>query len=176
MDLAEPVPSLSGQGRQLFGVFYIALIVVFGLAFLIPVGVAVIDGDGPRGMWHSILVGLFTGAASVGLVTGGIAMVAFFAPAVFVGGVGWLVVLVVIIASTVAMMRVTPGWMRDSDQYMDGVVPGEHNNIGAAVGMGATERCCRWTMQFQTEPFRAPGKEAISPNCAPIVKRCSSLE
>ena len=103
--------------------FYIALIVVFGLVFLIPVGVAVIDGDGSRGMWHSILVGLFTGAASVGLVTGGIAMVVFFAPAVFVGSVGWLVVLAVIIAITVAMMRVTRGWMRDSDQYMDGVAP-----------------------------------------------------
>ena len=103
--------------------FYVALIVVFGLVFLIPVGVTVIDGDGSRGLWHSILVGLFTGAASVGLVTGGIAMVVFFAPAVFVGGVGWLVVLVVIIAVTVAMMRVTRGWMRDSDQYMDGVVP-----------------------------------------------------
>ena len=74
-------------------------------------------------MWHGILVGLFTGAASVGLVAGGIAMVMFFAPAVFLGGVGWLVVLVVIIAITVAMMRVTRGWMRDSDQYMGGVAP-----------------------------------------------------
>lgn len=74
-------------------------------------------------MWHSILVGLFTGAASIGLVTGGIAMIVFFSPAVFVGGVGWLIVLVVIMTITVAMMRVTRGWMRDSDQYMDGGVP-----------------------------------------------------
>ena len=102
--------------------FYIALIVVFGLVFMIPVGVAVIDVDGSRGMWHSILAGLFTGAASVGLVAGGIAMVVFFAPAVFLGGVGWLVVLVVLIATVMAMMRVTRGWMRDGDQYMDGVV------------------------------------------------------
>lgn len=104
--------------------FYIALFFVFGLAFLVPVIGAVFAGAGSRGRWDSILVGLFTGAANVGLVTGFITVVLFFAPDVLVSGVGLLSVIGGVIAISVAMMRVTRGWLRDSDHHMDGVSAG----------------------------------------------------
>lgn len=91
---------------------YIALFFVFGLMFLIPVGIAVFGGDGSRGRWDSILVGLFTGAAGVGLVTGFILVVLFFAPGVLASGVGLLVVFGGVIAISAAMIRVTGGWLR----------------------------------------------------------------
>ena len=68
---------------------YIAQLAVFGIVFVIPIGVAVFGEHGCRGRWDSILVGLFTGVASVGLVTGCIALVLIFAPEILVGGVGW---------------------------------------------------------------------------------------
>ncbi len=57
-------------------------------------------------------MGLFTGAASVGLVTGFITVVLFFSPDVLVSGVGLLVVLGGVIAISTAMIRVTRGWLR----------------------------------------------------------------
>ena len=91
---------------------YIALFCVFGLAFTLPVIIAVFGGDGSRGRWDNILVGLFTGAASVGLVTGCIAVVLFFAPYVLASGVGLLAVFGGVIAISAAMIRVTRGWLR----------------------------------------------------------------
>ena len=91
---------------------YIALFFVFGLAFLVAVIIAVFGGDGSRGRWDSILVGLFTGAASVGLVTSCIPVVLFFAPGVLVSGVGLLAVFGGVIAISAAMIRVTRGWLR----------------------------------------------------------------
>ena len=91
---------------------HIALFFVFGLAFLVPVIIAVFGGDGSRGRWDSILVGLFTGAASVGLSAGCIALVVIFVPGVFVGGVGLLAVFGGVIAISAAMIRMTRGWLR----------------------------------------------------------------
>ena len=91
---------------------YIALAFVFGFAFLVPVGIAVSGGDGSRGRWDSILVGLFAGAASVGLITGCIAMVLFFAPEILASGVAWLAAFSGVIAIPAAMIRVTRGWLR----------------------------------------------------------------
>ncbi len=93
-------------------VLYIALIVVFGFAFLLPVGIAVFRGDGSRGRWDSILVGMFTGTASVGLITGCIALVLIFAPEILASGVAWLAAFSGVIAIPVAMIRATRGWLR----------------------------------------------------------------
>ncbi len=110
--MAEPVLLLWGSDSQSFAVLYIALFFVFGFAFLIPVGIAVFGGDGSRGRWDSILVGLFTGEASVGMVIGCIPAVWFFAPDVLESGFGLLAVFGGVIAISAAMIRVTRGWLR----------------------------------------------------------------
>ena len=91
---------------------YIALIVVFGFAFLLPVGIAVFGGDGSRGRWDSILVGMFTGTASVGLITGCIALASSFAPEILASGVAWPAAFSGVIAIPVAMIRAIRGWLR----------------------------------------------------------------
>ena len=91
---------------------YIVLSFVFGFSFLIPIGIAVFRGNGARGLWDSILVGLFTGAASVGLTIGFIAVPVIFAPEILASGVGWLAVFGVAIAIPAALIRVTRGWLR----------------------------------------------------------------
>jgi hypothetical protein len=95
-----------------FAVLYIALIVVFGFIFLIPAGIAVVRGHGSRGRWDNILVGLFTGAASVGLVTVYVALVLILVPAILVSGVSWLAVFGGGVAISAVMIRVTRDWLR----------------------------------------------------------------
>ena len=105
-------PLLWGWEGQNRAVLYIALIVVFGFAFLLPVGIAVFGGDGSRGRWDSILVGMFTGTASVGLITVCIALVLIFVPEILASGIVWLAAFSGVIAIPVAMIRVTRGWLR----------------------------------------------------------------
>ena len=53
--VAKPALSLWESESRKVVVLYIALFVVFGFVFLIPVGIAVSGGDGSRGRWDSIL-------------------------------------------------------------------------------------------------------------------------
>lgn len=91
---------------------YIVLSLVFGFSFLFPIGIAVFRRNGSRGLWDSILVGMFNGAASVALAIGFIAVPVIFAPEILASGVGWLTVFGVVVAIPAALIRVTRGWLR----------------------------------------------------------------
>ena len=85
---------------------------LLALAYLIPFGVTFRSGGLSRRHSDSLLVGLFAGSASVGLVSVWIAANAFFIPGVLTTGVGLLATLGVVIAAPAAMIWLTRGWLR----------------------------------------------------------------
>ena len=82
------------------------------LLFLIPVSGALRTDGRSRQHSDSLLIGLFAGAATVGLVSVWIAVIAFFIPEILTTGVGLLVAFVVAIAAPTAMIWLTRGWLR----------------------------------------------------------------
>ena len=98
-----------------------AMLVVIGmlalaLLFLIPVGVSLRSSGRSRRHPDSLLVGLFAGVSTVGLVSVWIAVIAFFIPEILTTGVGLLAAFVVAIAAPAAMIWLTPGWLRADHQ------------------------------------------------------------
>lgn len=97
---------------MLFVIGLIALV----LLFLIPVGVSLrSSGHSPRHP-DSLLVGLFAGSATVGLISVWIAVVMFFIPEILTTGVGLLAAFGVAIAAPAAMIWLTRGWLRADHQ------------------------------------------------------------
>ena len=88
------------------------LIALLALAFLIPAGVSLHNSGRSRTHSDSLLVGLFVGTASVGLVSVWTAAIAFFIPEILTTGVGLLAALGVVIAAPAAMIWLTSGWLR----------------------------------------------------------------
>ncbi len=86
------------------------------LLFLIPVSVTFRTDGGSRRRSDSLLVGLFSGASTVGLISVWIAVVTFFIPEILTTGVGLLAAFVVAIAAPAAMIWLTRGWLRNDHQ------------------------------------------------------------
>ena len=85
---------------------------LLALAFLIPLAVSLRSSGRSRRHSDSLLVGLFAGAATVGLVSVWIAVIAFFIPETLTTGVGFFAAFGVVIAAPAAMMWLTSGWLR----------------------------------------------------------------
>ena len=85
---------------------------LLALAFLIPLAVSLRNSGRSRNHSDSLLVGLFAGSASVGLISVWIAAIAFFIPGILTTGVGLLAVCGVVIAAPAAMIWLTRGWLR----------------------------------------------------------------
>ncbi len=91
---------------------YFLPLLVLGLLFLVPVGIAVFGGGRSRKHWDNLLIGLFAGSATVGLTTGWIAVVLIFIPEILASGVGLLAVLGGVISGPAAIIWFTRRWLR----------------------------------------------------------------
>jgi len=91
--------------------FVIGLI-TFALLFLIPVGVSLRSSGRSRRHPDSLLVGLFAGVSTVGLICVWIAVIAIFIPEILGTGVGLPAGLGVVMAAPAAMIWLTRGWLR----------------------------------------------------------------
>ena len=90
----------------------LSVIGLLALAFLIPVGVSLRSSGRSRRHCDSLLVGLFAGSATVGLISVWIAVIVIVIPEIWGTGVGLLATLGVAIAAPVAMIWLTRGWLR----------------------------------------------------------------
>ena len=95
---------------------FVVALIALALLFLIPVGVSLRSGGRSRRHPDSLLVGLYAGSATVGLVSVWIAVVTFFIPEILTTGVGLLAAFVVAIAAPAAMIWLTRGWLRNDHQ------------------------------------------------------------
>lgn len=85
---------------------------LLALAFLIPVGVSLRSSGRSRRHSDSLLVGLFAGSATVGLISVGIAVIVMFIPGILTTGVELFAAFGVVIAAPEAMIWLTRGWLR----------------------------------------------------------------
>ena len=85
---------------------------LLALAFLIPLAVSLRSSGRSRRHSDSLLVGLFVGAAAVGLASVWIGAVAYFIPGILTTGVGLLAISGVVIPAPAAMIWLTRGWLR----------------------------------------------------------------
>lgn len=86
--------------------------IALALLVLIPVGVSLRGRGRCRRRRDGLLVGLFAGTATVGLVNVWIAAIAFFISVILTTGVGLLTTFSVVIAAPAAMIWLTRGWLR----------------------------------------------------------------
>ena len=91
--------------------FVIGLLAL-ALAFLIAVGVSLRSSGRSRRHSDSLLVGLFAGASTVGLIRVWIAVILTLVPEILATAVGLLATLGVAIAAPAVMIWLTRGWLR----------------------------------------------------------------
>ena len=85
---------------------------LLALAFVIPLAGSLRSSGRSRRHSDTLLVSLFVGAASVGLVSVWIAAITCFIPGILTTGVGLLAVCSGVIAAPAAMIWPTRGWLR----------------------------------------------------------------
>ena len=91
---------------------FVVGLIALALVFLIPVGVSLRSSGHSRRRRDSLLVGIFAGAATVGLVSVWIAVIVFFIPEILTTGVGFLITFGFVIVAPVATIWLTRGWLR----------------------------------------------------------------
>ena len=105
-------PAKRHKPLRISAMLFVVGLIALALLFLIPVGVSLLSSGHSRRRRDSLLVGLFAGTATVGLVGVWIAAIAFFIPEILTTGVGFLTTFGVVIVAPVATIWLTRGWLR----------------------------------------------------------------